>query len=441
MSAPATGDQLPAIPESNAAPSTPGEVDDFLRARLVEEPPHLARVRARNAAAGLAEDASSPAEGKFLALLTRLSGARRVLEIGTLGGYSAGWILDALPEDGHLHSLEIDRATAATARENLAIVDPSGEGRRWTVETGPAVKALHQLTWTRQAPFDLVFIDADKASTRVYLEWALRLTAPGSVVVIDQVIRAGVVGDAGAGHASSGISTTAAQGKDTASVQAAEARGMAEALELLHTDPRFDATALQTLGDKGWDGFAIALVTGAAAPGSVAQRVNVVPMGPETVRGALEVKNLGWRQTFERYIADGWLDAMDSRLDQDVAAWNTSLKRPGNRTRSAVAVTEDGEVVGMASAAPVLEESDRLATGAKWELFTMYVARAWQGSGVARRLADAVLGDEPALLWVLEDNPRAHAFFEKLGFAPDGAREELPEEWSGAHDIRMVRRA
>lgn len=405
-----------------SAPSTPGQVDTFLRSHLVDEPAHLARVRARSAAAGLGQEASSPAEGKFLALLTRLSGARRVLEVGTLGGYSAAWILDALPEDGHLHSLEIDRATAAVARENLAMVDPDGEGKRWTVETGPAVKALHQLTWTRQAPYDLVFIDADKASTRVYLEWALRLTAPGSVVVVDQVIRAGVV---------EGAEVTAN----------AEARGMADALDLLHSDPRFDATALQTVGGNGWDGFAIALVTGAAAPGSVAQRVNVVPMEPHTVRAALEVKNLGWRQTFDRYIADGWLDAMDSRLDQDVAAWVTALKRPGHRTRTAVAITEDGEVVGMASAAPVLEESDRLATGAKWELFTLYVARAWQGSGVARRLADDVLGDDPALLWVLEDNPRARAFFEKLGFAPDGAREELPEEWSGAHDIRMVRRA
>lgn len=429
MSARAGEERILSAQDMATAPSTPAEVDAFLQAKLVDESPLLARVRARSAAAGLGADASSPAEGKFLALLTRLCGARRVLEIGTLGGYSAAWILDALPQDGHLHSLEIDRATAAVARENLALVDPEGEGARWTVETGPAVKALHQLTWTRQAPFDLVFIDADKASTRVYLEWALRLTAPGSVVVVDQVIRAGVVRGAETEAASSGA------------VSQAEARGMAEALELLHTDPRFDATALQTVGGNGWDGFAIALVTGAAAPGSVAQRVNVEPMRPETVRGALEVKNLGWRQTFERYIADGWLDAMDSRLDQDVAAWLTALKRPGNRTRTAVAVTEDGEVVGMASAAPVLEESDRLATGAKWELFTMYVARAWQGSGVARRLADAVLGDEPALLWVLEENPRAHAFFEKLGFAPDGAREELPEEWSGAHDIRMVRRA
>lgn len=408
---------MPTMREQRPAPSTPSEMDAYLEAELVDEPAPLARVRATAAEAGLGDGAASPAEAKFLALLTRLSGARRVLEIGTLGGYSAAWILEALPADGHLHSLEIDRETAALARRNLASIDSDGEGKRWTVETGPAIKALHQLTWTRQAPFDLVFIDADSASTRVYLEWVLRLTAPGSVVVVGQIIRGATARDGGC------------EG------------GMTEALELLHADPRFDATALQTVGAKGWDGFAIALVTGAAAPGSAAQRVRVRPMDAETVRGALEVKNLGWRETFSRLIAEEWLDGMDARLDADVAAWTKALERPGNLTRTAVALTEDGEVVGMASAAPVLEESDRLATGAKWELFTVYVARAWQGSGIARRLADSVLGDEPALLWVLEENPRARAFFEKLGFAPDGAREELPAEWSGAHDIRMVRRA
>ncbi|WP_394160425.1 GNAT family N-acetyltransferase [Galactobacter valiniphilus] len=407
------------------APSSPSEVESFLELSLVDEPAGVAAVRRASVEAGLPDEASAPARGKFLSLLTRLSGARRILEIGTLGGYAAAWILDALPEDGHLHSLEIDRDIADVARANLRLADPEGEGHRWTVETGPAVKALHQLTWTRQAPFDLVFIDADKASTKVYLEWALRLTAPGSVVIVDHVIRAGVVGaEAGGSEA-----------------DAEAAAGMAAALKLLHEDPRFDATALQTVTGRGWDGFAIALVTGAAAPGSAAQRVTVTPMDPETVRGALEVKNLGWRETFSKHIAEDWLDDMDRRLDADVVSWTRALQRPGNLTRTAVATTEDGEVVGMASAAPVLEESDRLATGAKWELFTVYVARAWQGSGIARRLADSVLGDEPALLWVLEDNPRAQAFFEKLGFTPDGAREELPPEWSGAHDIRMVRRA
>ncbi len=407
------------------APSSPSEVESFLELSLVDEPAGVAAVRRASVEAGLPDEASAPARGKFLSLLTRLSGARRILEIGTLGGYAAAWILDTLPEDGHLHSLEIDRGIADVARANLRLVDAEGEGRRWTVETGPAVKALHQLTWTRQAPFDLVFIDADKASTKVYLEWALRLTAPGSVVIVDHVIRAGVVGAEA----------------DGSEADAEAAAGMAAALRLLHEDPRFDATALQTVTGRGWDGFAIALVTGAAAPGSAAQRVTVAPMGPETVRGALEVKNLGWRETFSKHIAEDWLDDMDRRLDADVVSWTRALQRPGNLTRTAVATTEDGEVVGMASAAPVLEESDRLATGAKWELFTVYVARAWQGSGIARRLADSVLGDEPALLWVLEDNPRAQAFFEKLGFTPDGAREELPPEWSGAHDIRMVRRA
>jgi len=418
-------------------------VDAVLEGGLVAEPEELRRVRKASAERGLPDAATTPARGKFLSLVTRLSGARRVLEIGTLGGYSAAWILDGLPDDGHLHSLEIDRDIAAVARENLRLVDQDGEGSRWTVETGPAVKALHQLTWTRQAPFDLVYIDADAAGTRVYLEWALRLTAPGSVVIVDHVVRDGVLAGEGAGPVGGGSDAAvpaAPEGEDGTGGGAASS-GMREALELLHSDPRFDATALQTTSAYGWDGFAMALVTGAAAPGSMAERVRVQPMTAGTVRGALEVKNLGWRQAFSKHIASEWLDDMDARLDADVAAWTASLSRPGNLTRTAVALAEDGEVIGMASAAPVLEESDRLATGAKWELFTVYVAAAWQGSGVARRLADAVLGDEPALLWVLEDNPRSRAFFEKLGFVPDGAREELPPEWNGAHDVRMVRRS
>lgn len=420
------GDRRPRIvTDEGGSTAGPAEVDAYLEANLVDEPAELAAVREASRAAGLPEIAVTAAQGKLLSLIIRMAGARRILEIGTLGGYSAGWLLRALPEDGHLHSLEIDRRRAEVARENLRRLDPDGEGGRWTIETGPAVKALHQLTWTRQAPFDVVFIDADKASDVTYLQWALRLTAPGSVVILDNVIRGGAV----------------ATGEPVGHDSVEDVEGVRSALDLLHADPRFDASALQTVSGKAWDGFAIALVTGAAAPGSVAERVRIQPMTPETVRGALEVKNVGWRETFAHLIAEDWLADMDDRLDADVASWTASLQRPGNRTRTAVALAEDGEVIGMASAAPVLEESDRLATGAKWELFTVYVSRTWQGSGVAKRLADAVLGDEPALLWVLEDNPRARAFFQKLGFAPDGGREELPEEWGGAHDIRMVRRS
>jgi predicted O-methyltransferase YrrM/GNAT superfamily N-acetyltransferase len=399
-------------------------VDSYFETHLVDEPAALAVIREANAQAGLPDVAVTPAQGKFLSMLIRLAGARRILEIGTLGGYSAAWMLRGLPADGHLHSLEIDRGHAELARKNLAAVDPQGEGTRWNVETGPAVKALHQLTWTRQAPFDLVFIDADKTSNRTYLEWALRLTAPGSLVVLDNVVRTGAV----------------ATGRPEGADLQADVDGVREALDMLHADPRFDATALQTVSGKAWDGFALALVTGAGAPGSVAESIRIEPMSAATVRGALEVKNLGWRTTFDRHIANEFFDDMEARIDADVASWTAALGRPGNLTRTAVALAADGEVIGMASAAPVLEESDRLATGAKWELFTVYVDHAWQGSGVAKRLADYVLGDDPALLWVLEDNPRAVAFFGKLGFQPDGAREELPPEWNGAADIRMVRR-
>ncbi|MGO2634374.1 MAG: GNAT family N-acetyltransferase [Galactobacter sp.] len=419
------GPNAPRVATSaGAAQATPAQVDAYFESQLVDEPQALAAIRAANHAAGLPDAAVTPAQGKFLSMLIRLAGARRILEIGTLGGYSAAWMLHGLPSDGHLHSLEIDRGHAEVARANLASVDPVGEGTRWNVETGTAVKALHQLTWTRQAPFDLVFIDADKASNRTYLEWVLRLTAPGSLVVLDNVVRTG------------SVASGTPEGEDTQ----ADVDGVREALAMMHNDPRFEATALQTLSGKAWDGFALALVTGAAAPGSVAESVRIERMSPATVRGALEVKNLGWRTTFSRHIVDEYFDDLESRLDADVASWTAALNRPGNLTRAAVALAPDGEVIGMASAAPVLEESDRLATGAKWELFTVYVDQSWQGSGVAKRLADFVLGDDPALLWVLEDNPRAREFFGKLGFVPDGAREELPPEWNGAADIRMVRR-
>lgn len=179
-------------------------------------------------------------QGKLLQLLTRLVGARRVLEIGTLGGYSAIWMARALPPDGRLISLEVNPAHAEVARANI---ERAGLSDRVEVRLGSAHDSLPQLAGQGLGPFDLVFIDADKPSTPDYLTWALRLTKPGSLIVIDNVVRDGAVADAASANA--------------------DVRGIQQALAMLAREPRVSATAFQTVGVKGYDGMAIALVTGA----------------------------------------------------------------------------------------------------------------------------------------------------------------------------------
>ncbi|HET9110354.1 MAG TPA: O-methyltransferase [Ktedonobacterales bacterium] len=181
----------------------------------------------------------APNQGKLLHLLTRMTGARSVLEIGTLGGYSAIWIARALPPEGRLITLEVNPAHAAVARSNI---DRAGLTERVDVRLGPALTMLPQLVEEGAGPFDLVFIDADKASTPDYLTWALRLTRPGSLIIIDNVVRNGAVAD-----------PTSAD---------PDVQGIQRALAMIAEEPRLEATALQTVGVKGYDGFALALVMG-----------------------------------------------------------------------------------------------------------------------------------------------------------------------------------
>jgi predicted O-methyltransferase YrrM len=203
-------------------------VDAYVTERLVGPDPVLDAVLG----AGLPDHHVSAPQGKFLHLLARLRGARTILEVGTLGGYSTIWLGRALPPGGHLDTLELDPARAALAEAHLAAAGLAGVV---TVRTGPAADTLRGLT----GPYDLVFIDADKAGNPVYLREALRLTRPGSVVVLDNVVRGGAVVD--------GSST------DPSVV------GTRAAFDLVAAEPRLDATALQTVGSKGWDGFLLAL--------------------------------------------------------------------------------------------------------------------------------------------------------------------------------------
>lgn len=201
------------------------EVDAFLTATLVPDDPVLD-------VADLPPISVSPPQGKLLSLLARALGARRILEVGTLAGYSAIWLARALPADGSLVTLEFSPHHAEVARANLV---RAGVAASVSVVVGPALETLPGLA----GPFDLVFIDADKTNNVAYLDWAVRLGRTGTVIVLDNVVRSGAI-----------LSPDAD----------ANAAATRAALEWLGSDPRVDATAIQMVGGKGWDGFALAVV-------------------------------------------------------------------------------------------------------------------------------------------------------------------------------------
>ncbi|MEW2547726.1 O-methyltransferase [Streptomyces sp. NPDC047002] len=212
-------------------------VDAYLGDCLVPRDEALDAALRAGEAAGLPPISVTPHQGKLLHLIAQIQGARRILEIGTLGGYSTIWLGRALPDDGHLVTLEADPVHADVARRNLAHAGLAG---RTEVRLGPALDTLAALVEEAVDPFDLVFIDADKPNNPRYLEWALRLTRRGSVIVGDNVVRGGAVADA----------RTADPG----------VRGIREFLELTGRNPRLSATAVQTVGAKGYDGFSLARV-------------------------------------------------------------------------------------------------------------------------------------------------------------------------------------
>ncbi|WNE96526.1 O-methyltransferase [Streptomyces luomodiensis] len=215
------------------------EVDAYFNGLLAPSDPALDAALEHSAASGLPPHQVAPNQGKLLQLLARIQGARTVLEIGTLGGYSTIWLARALPEGGRLISLEADPRSAEVARANVA---RAGLGEVVEIRTGPALDSLPRLAEEGAGPFDLVFIDADKPNNPGYLEWALRLTRPGSLIIGDNVVRDGAVAD-------------------PASTDP-KVRGVRRFTELIAQEPRLTGTAIQTVGEKGYDGFALALVTG-----------------------------------------------------------------------------------------------------------------------------------------------------------------------------------
>jgi predicted O-methyltransferase YrrM len=218
-------------------------VDDYVAEHLIAEDPVLDAAVAASAAAGLPVGAISASQGKLLELLARVRGARSILELGTLGGYSTIWLARALPPGGRLVTLELDPHCARVARENIA---NAGLAELVRVRVGDALQTLPALLAEGAGPFDLIFIDADKRNNPAYLEWSLKLARAGSVIVADNVVRGGAILAPDAGDPRLGDGGI---------------QGVRRFYELLAAEPRVSATAIQTVGAKGHDGFVLALVT------------------------------------------------------------------------------------------------------------------------------------------------------------------------------------
>lgn len=210
-------------------------VDNYLIEKLIPKDDILEQVLVNNQQAGLPAFDVAANQGQLLALFVRMTGVKRILEIGTLGGYSTIWMARELPTDGELLTLEADAHHASIARQNLQL---AGVAERVKLIEGPALNSLEQLG--EHPPFDLIFIDADKPSNPDYLRWALRYSRPGTLIIGDNVVRDGEV--------------TNPQSDD------ARVQGVRTFIEMLGEDPRLTATAIQTVGVKGWDGFTLAWV-------------------------------------------------------------------------------------------------------------------------------------------------------------------------------------
>lgn len=212
-------------------------VDRYLSDTLIAPDHSMDEALEANACAGLPPIDVAPNQGKLLNLIARIQGARRILEIGTLGGYSTIWLARALPADGSLITLELDPKHASVAAKNI---DRAGLTHLVDIRVGPALDSLAKIAEDGAGPFDLIFLDADKPNNPNYLEWAIKLSRPGTVIIGDNVIRDGAIVD-----------------KSSTDERVLGTRTF---LEKLGSDPRLDATAVQTVGSKGYDGFAFAVV-------------------------------------------------------------------------------------------------------------------------------------------------------------------------------------
>jgi predicted O-methyltransferase YrrM len=212
-------------------------VDDYITTSLVRPDKALDRAAAATKEAGMPPIAVSAPYGKMLHLFARMIGARRILEIGTLGGYSTIWLARALPSDGEVVTLELNQKHANVARANLAT---AGLDKRVTIRVGRALETLPQLDAEGQGNFDLTFVDADKGNLPKYVEWAVKLSHPGGVIVVDNVVREGRL--VGSRSTDPNI------------------EGTRQMHELLSRTDSLSATTIQTVGTKGYDGFTLAII-------------------------------------------------------------------------------------------------------------------------------------------------------------------------------------
>lgn len=213
------------------------EVDQYISSQLIPSDPVLDAVLEANQKAGLPSIDVAPNQGKLLHLLAQMKGARSILEIGTLGAYSTIWLARALPQDGHLITLESNPKHAEVAQSNL---ERAGLSDKVEIRLGNALDSLEQLGTEERDPFDLIFIDADKQNNPEYLKWALKLSQKGSLIIGDNVVRGGAVTD---------------QSSTDPNII-----GVRQFYELIAAEPRLNATAIQTVGSKGYDGLCVALV-------------------------------------------------------------------------------------------------------------------------------------------------------------------------------------
>ncbi|OMD56663.1 O-methyltransferase [Paenibacillus odorifer] len=213
------------------------KADQYITERLIPQDAVLEEVLVTNQQAGLPPFDVSPSQGKFLNLLVQMKGARRILEIGTLGGYSTIWMARALPSDGQIVTLELDPIHAQVAKANLSLAEVD---HLVELRVGDALEQLSQMKQEGVEPFDFIFIDADKPNNSNYLKWALQFSQPGTVILGDNVIREGEV-----------INENS---------EDARVVGVREFYDLLAEEPRISATAIQTVGSKGYDGFVLGIV-------------------------------------------------------------------------------------------------------------------------------------------------------------------------------------
>ena len=213
-------------------------VEQYFSKSLLLNDPTLESALATSEKAGLPAISVSPTQGKLLQMLAQMLGARAILEIGTLGGYSTIWMARGMSPGGHLITLEVDPSHAAVAQRNLS---SAGLQEVVEVKVGNALETLPRLAADRHGPFDLIFIDADKQNIPAYFEWALKLSRPGTVIVVDNVVRDGAVIDADSSDES--------------------VQGVRRFIEQVAANRRVSGTAIQTVGIKGYDGFAIVRVT------------------------------------------------------------------------------------------------------------------------------------------------------------------------------------